>query len=140
MARLLKNKTAIIYGAGGGIGGGVARAFALEGARVFLAGRTRTALEAVAADITAADGAADVAVVDALDERAVEEHVGRVVTDSGHVDVSFSHHLARRRAAGPTRRYGRCRPPRGGDERGSHRTSSPLERRRVTSSSSRNPA
>jgi NAD(P)-dependent dehydrogenase (short-subunit alcohol dehydrogenase family) len=37
---LLENKNAVIYGAGGGIGGGVARTFAREGARVFLAGAT----------------------------------------------------------------------------------------------------
>jgi NAD(P)-dependent dehydrogenase (short-subunit alcohol dehydrogenase family) len=90
MTRLLENKTAVVYGAGGGIGGGVARAFAQEGARVFLAGRTRASLEAVAADITTAGGAAEVAVVDALDERAVEEHVEHVVAKSGHVDVSFN--------------------------------------------------
>ena len=68
---LLKNKNAIVYGAGGGIGGGVARTFAREGARVFLVGRTQEKLEAVAADITAAGGAAEVAVVDATD-RALE--------------------------------------------------------------------
>jgi 3-oxoacyl-[acyl-carrier protein] reductase len=37
---LLEKKNAIIYGAGGGIGGGVAWTFAGEGANVFLAGRT----------------------------------------------------------------------------------------------------
>ena len=36
---ILKNKVAVIYGAGGAIGGAVARAFAREGAKVFLAGR-----------------------------------------------------------------------------------------------------
>jgi NAD(P)-dependent dehydrogenase (short-subunit alcohol dehydrogenase family) len=56
MTALLERKTAIIYGGGGGIGGGVARTFAREGARVFLAGRTREPLEAVAKDITAAGG------------------------------------------------------------------------------------
>ena len=90
MTRLLENKTAIVYGAGGGIGGGVARAFAQEGALVFLAGRTRSSLEAVASDIRAAGGTAEVAVVDALDERAVEEHVGDVVAKAGHVDISFN--------------------------------------------------
>jgi NADP-dependent 3-hydroxy acid dehydrogenase YdfG len=68
MELLLENKNALIYGAGGGIGGGVARTFAREGARVFLAGRTRASLEAVSADITAAGGSAEVDVVDALDE------------------------------------------------------------------------
>ncbi|WP_458243795.1 SDR family NAD(P)-dependent oxidoreductase [Streptomyces sp. MAI_2237] len=79
---LLTDKTAIIYGAGGSIGGAVARAFAAEGARLHLVGRTRATLEAVAADIKDAE----VAVVDALDERAVEEHLARV----GDVDISFN--------------------------------------------------
>jgi NAD(P)-dependent dehydrogenase (short-subunit alcohol dehydrogenase family) len=87
---LLENKIAIVYGAGGGIGGGVARTFAKEGARVFLAGRTRKTLEAVAADIKAAGGAAEVAAVDALDEQSVEKHANDVVTKAGRIDVSFN--------------------------------------------------
>jgi NAD(P)-dependent dehydrogenase (short-subunit alcohol dehydrogenase family) len=90
MARLLDGKNAIIYGGGGSIGGGVARTFAREGARVFLAGRTRDKLDAVAADITASGGLADVAVLDALDEQAVDSHVGGVVSRAGSVDVSFN--------------------------------------------------
>lgn len=90
MKQLLQDKNAVVYGAGGGIGGGVARAFAREGAKVFLAGRTRRPLEAVAADIKAGGGAADVALVDALDERAVDEYVDAVVSRSGRVDVSFN--------------------------------------------------
>jgi 3-oxoacyl-[acyl-carrier protein] reductase len=68
---LLENKNAVIYGGGGAIGGGVARTFAGEGARVFLAGRTRGPLEAVAAEIEASGGSAEVA---ELDEQAVDEH------------------------------------------------------------------
>jgi NAD(P)-dependent dehydrogenase (short-subunit alcohol dehydrogenase family) len=90
MNPMLQDRNAIVYGAGGGIGGGVARTFAREGARVFLAGRTRGPLEAVAADIAAAGGMAEVAVVDALDERAVDEHVAAVVARAGSVDVSFN--------------------------------------------------
>ena len=45
---LLENKNAIIYGAGGAIGSAVAKEFAREGARVFLAGRTLAKLEALA--------------------------------------------------------------------------------------------
>ncbi len=74
---LLENKNAVIYGAAGGIGRGVAKTFAREGARVFLAGRTLEKLEALAAEITAAGGAAEAAVVDALDEDAVNEHAQR---------------------------------------------------------------
>ena len=44
---LLENKNAVIYGGGGSIGGAVARAFAREGARVFLAGRTPATLKDV---------------------------------------------------------------------------------------------
>lgn len=87
---LLKNKNAIIYGAGGGIGGGVARTFAREGARVFLAGRSRERLEAVATDIIAAGGGAEVAEVDALDEHAVEENARMVASQAGSIDVSFN--------------------------------------------------
>jgi NAD(P)-dependent dehydrogenase (short-subunit alcohol dehydrogenase family) len=90
MAELLEGKTAVIYGGGGAIGGGVARTFAREGARVFLAGRTRDKLDAVAKDITSAGGSAHVAVVDALDERAVDDHVRDVVSKAGSVDVSFN--------------------------------------------------
>jgi NAD(P)-dependent dehydrogenase (short-subunit alcohol dehydrogenase family) len=90
MDRLLESKNAIVYGAGGGLGGGVARTFAREGARVFLAGRTRGPLESVAAEIKAEGGAAEVAVLDALDERAVDEHVQAAVATAGSVDISFN--------------------------------------------------
>jgi NAD(P)-dependent dehydrogenase (short-subunit alcohol dehydrogenase family) len=87
---LLENKNAIIYGGGGSIGGAVAREFSREGARVFLAGRTREPLEAVAGDIRSADGSAEVSVLDALDERAVDEHARDVVSRAGGIDVSFN--------------------------------------------------
>jgi NAD(P)-dependent dehydrogenase (short-subunit alcohol dehydrogenase family) len=87
---LLDSRNAVIYGAGGSIGGAVAREFAREGARVFLAGRTREKLERVARDIGADGGSAEVAVVDALDERAVDEHARDVVSQAGSIDVSFN--------------------------------------------------
>ena len=90
MAELLEGKTAIIYGAGGGIGGGVARTFAREGASVFLVGRTRAKLDALAKDIKSAGGLAEAAELDALDEGEVEGHVKSVVAKAGHVDISFN--------------------------------------------------
>jgi len=87
---LLKHKNAVIYGAGGAVGGAVARAFAREGARVFLVGRTLTKLEAVALDISNAGGAAESAQVDALDEQAVNQHIDEVVNKAGSVDISFN--------------------------------------------------
>ncbi|MER6945257.1 SDR family oxidoreductase [Nonomuraea sp. NPDC000554] len=87
---LLENKNAIIYGAGGSLGGGIAKTFAEEGATVFLAGRTRDSLERVAKEITEAGGRAEVAVLDALDEQAVDEHARAVVAQAGSIDVSFN--------------------------------------------------
>jgi len=88
---LLENKNAVIYGAGGPIGVAVARAFAREGARVFLVGRTLVKLEELAQDISAASGdVADIAQVDALDEQAVHRHVGRLVEKVGRLDICFN--------------------------------------------------
>jgi len=87
---LLESKTAVIYAAGGAIGGAVARAFAREGARLFLTGRDVAKVNAVAEEIVAAGGVAETARVDALDEKAVEEHVDAVVERAGHVDISFN--------------------------------------------------
>jgi 3-oxoacyl-[acyl-carrier protein] reductase len=87
---LLDDKNAVIYGAGGSIGGAVARAFGREGARVFLAGRTRATLDAVADEIRSAGGAAEVAEVDALDEKAVGEHADAVAAEAGSLDISFN--------------------------------------------------
>jgi NAD(P)-dependent dehydrogenase (short-subunit alcohol dehydrogenase family) len=87
---LLKNKVAVIYGAGGAIGGAVARAFAREGARVFLTGHHRSPLDAVAKEIVSAGGSAAPAQVDALDERAVDRHLQSVIDQAGRVDISFN--------------------------------------------------
>ncbi|HJZ72654.1 MAG TPA: SDR family oxidoreductase [Vicinamibacterales bacterium] len=87
---LLKGKVAVIYGAGGDIGGVVARAFAREGATLFLSGRNLGKVEAVAADITGAGGVAEAAQVDALDEQAVETYVASVAEKAGAIDISLS--------------------------------------------------
>jgi len=76
---LLEDKVAVIYGAGGAIGGAVAQAFAHEGARVFVTGRRLDGL-----------GFAEAAEVDALDEGAIEEHLRAVVDAAGRVDISFN--------------------------------------------------
>jgi Short-chain alcohol dehydrogenase of unknown specificity len=90
MSTELNGRNAIVYGGAGGIGSGVARTFARDGARVFLAGRTRDPLEALAKEIVASGGSAEVEVLDALDERAVDAHVAHVVATAGSVDVSFN--------------------------------------------------
>ena len=87
---LLENKNAVIYGAAGAIGAAVAHTFAREGARVFLVGRTLAPLEALAREITQAGGIAEAALVDALDEEAVERHLSAVVRSTGRIDISFN--------------------------------------------------
>jgi 3-oxoacyl-[acyl-carrier protein] reductase len=87
---LLENKNAIVYGAAGAIGGAVARAFAREGAKVFLVGRTLATLDEVAADIRTRGGAAETAQVDAMDKAAVDAHAGQVAKTAGSIDVSFN--------------------------------------------------
>jgi NAD(P)-dependent dehydrogenase (short-subunit alcohol dehydrogenase family) len=87
---ILKDKVAVIYGAGGGVGGAVARAFASEGANVFLTGRHPAPVEVVAKDIVSAGGSAEAAEVDALDEQAVDEHLQSVIDKAGRVDISFN--------------------------------------------------
>ncbi len=87
---LLQDKVAVIYGAGGAIGGAVARAFAREGGTLFLAGRHRGPVEVVGKEIAAAGGSADVAEVDALDEKAVDNHLRSVIDKAGRLDISFN--------------------------------------------------
>jgi NAD(P)-dependent dehydrogenase (short-subunit alcohol dehydrogenase family) len=87
---MLENKVAVIYGAGGAIGGAVARAFAGEGASLFLTGRHLAPVETVAKDIVSAGGSAEAAEVDALSEPAVQAHLQSVIDKAGRVDISFN--------------------------------------------------
>jgi NAD(P)-dependent dehydrogenase (short-subunit alcohol dehydrogenase family) len=87
---ILNDKVAVIYGAGGAIGGAVARAFAREGAKVFLTGRKRAPAEAIAKGIESAGGFARTAEVDALDEHAIDMHLQSVIDQARRVDISFN--------------------------------------------------
>jgi NAD(P)-dependent dehydrogenase (short-subunit alcohol dehydrogenase family) len=89
-AMMLKDKVAVIYGAGGAIGCAVARAFAREGAQLFLTGRQLAPVEAVAKEIASTDGSADAAEVDALDEHDIERHLQSVIEKAGRLDISFN--------------------------------------------------
>jgi 3-oxoacyl-[acyl-carrier protein] reductase len=87
---LLQDKTAIVYGAAGPVGTAVAGAFAREGARVVLAGRTPQALSRVADEIRKAGGAAQTAVVDATDTAAMRAHAAEVAAAGGGIDIAFN--------------------------------------------------
>jgi NAD(P)-dependent dehydrogenase (short-subunit alcohol dehydrogenase family) len=88
---LLDGKNAIIYGAGGAIGGAIGKAFAAQGARVHLTGRTLATLDKLAAEIREAGGQAQTAEVDAMDEAAVDAHADAVGTIDISVNVTATH-------------------------------------------------
>jgi 3-oxoacyl-[acyl-carrier protein] reductase len=87
---LLDNKNAIVYGGSGAIGSAVARAYAREGARVFLTARRLEPLAEVAGPIRAAGGVAEIAQVDVCDRAAVERHAAQVADAAGGIDIAFN--------------------------------------------------
>ena len=89
-AAILQGKHAAVFGAGGSIGAAVAKQFAAEGAEVFLSGRTKANVDAVAREIAAMEGRAHPAVLDALDAGAVGEYLDGIAQQSGRIDVVFN--------------------------------------------------
>ena len=87
---LLESKIAVIFGAGGSIGGSVARAFASAGATVYLSGRNLSPLELTATEIRSKGGKAKISIVDALDEMAVQSFFHEVMDEAGSIDICFN--------------------------------------------------
>jgi 3-oxoacyl-[acyl-carrier protein] reductase len=87
---LLEERVAVIHGAGGSIGAAAARVFAREGARLFLAGRSRPRLEAAAAAAAAEGAEVEIATVDAMDQGAVDRHADEVVARAGRIDIALN--------------------------------------------------
>jgi 3-oxoacyl-[acyl-carrier protein] reductase len=85
----LQNKVAIVYGAGA-VGGAAAKAFAADGARVFVASRSKTKASALVDEIGASGGVAEFDIVDALDEAAVERHADAAAGRAGRIDISMN--------------------------------------------------
>src|SRR5215831_10869395 len=99
-SQILENKYAVVFGAGGSIGAAVTKEFAAEGAEVFLAGRTKSNLEAVLKQIAANGRKAQIAVIDALNDIAVDEYLDSIVKRRGKIDIILD-------AAGPlAKEYG----------------------------------
>jgi 3-oxoacyl-[acyl-carrier protein] reductase len=86
----LRDKRALVFGAGGSIGAAVAKEFVAEGAEVFLTGRTKANIETAAKQIAAAGGRADAAVIDATDEVEVDRYVASVADRGGGIDIVFN--------------------------------------------------
>jgi 3-oxoacyl-[acyl-carrier protein] reductase len=87
---ILQNKNEIIYGAGGSMGGTIACALANAGARVFLTGRNLSSVQKVADKIIASGGIVEVDQVDAMDEKAIDGHLEKVVQKAGTIDISLN--------------------------------------------------
>ena len=86
----LANKVAIVTGASSGIGHAAARLLAREGASIVAAGRREGELDALVADIEAADGAAVALVGDVRDEAYAKELVAVATDRFGGLDVAFN--------------------------------------------------
>jgi 3-oxoacyl-[acyl-carrier protein] reductase len=83
----LKDKTALVLGAGGGLGGAIARTLAREGARVALADIKYEALEPVMADIAAGGGKSLGLQWDLGDLSVIEGSIARIEAELGPVDI-----------------------------------------------------
>jgi 3-oxoacyl-[acyl-carrier protein] reductase len=86
---ILKNRNAVIYGAGGSLGSAVAKALAGAGATVFLTGRHLDSVQKVAKEILTAGGDAEAHPVDALNENEINDHLDSIVRKAGTIDISF---------------------------------------------------
>jgi NAD(P)-dependent dehydrogenase (short-subunit alcohol dehydrogenase family) len=87
---MLRNKVAIVHGAGASVGGAVARAFARNGAHVVLSGRHSAKLETVLADMRLGGRTGAVAIADALHKDEVDEAVATVHAQHGRLCGSFN--------------------------------------------------
>lgn len=83
----LKGKTAIITGAGRGIGRATAIAFAKEGINLGLVGTTRANLEKVAAEVTEYDVQVTIATADVSDNESVISAVEAIKSERGAIDI-----------------------------------------------------
>jgi len=83
----LAGRTAIVTGASSGIGRAIAQELGAAGAHVFLAGRTRAAMEETAKQIQEAGGRAGVTVADLRDVAQVQDLVAGAVRETGRLDI-----------------------------------------------------
>lgn len=86
----VKDKSIIVTGSGGGIGEGIARRLAQEGARVIVNDIDSVKGQAVVDGITAAGGEASFYAADITQSQAMRDLVGAALTRHGRLDVVIS--------------------------------------------------
>src|SRR5580698_10190023 len=86
-SKRLTGRVAWVSGATSGIGEGVARLFAAEGARVAVVGRRHQLARSIAEEIVAAGGEAVGIQADVADEAAVKKSLGETVEHFGRLDI-----------------------------------------------------
>jgi 3-oxoacyl-[acyl-carrier protein] reductase len=87
---MLTNKNAVIFGAGGSMGGAIAKAFANAGAKVFVTDHRLDNIKKLADEINASGGNAEAAIVDAMDEATINSYVDKIVQQAGTIDIVFN--------------------------------------------------
>ena len=83
----IKGKTALVFGAGGGLGGAIAKALAAEGANIVLADISAEALSATANNIKTTGAQAMSLTWDIADLSVIDAHIGAVEQRFGSVDI-----------------------------------------------------
>ena len=87
---LLSGKRIVIFGGSGAIGTTMAKVFASEGGKIWLAARNQQRLEAAADQVRLAGGEVETFVVDCLDPKETEDAVNAVAARSGGFDVAIN--------------------------------------------------
>lgn len=83
----ISDKTALVLGGGGGLGGAIARALAAEGAKVVVAGRSAETITPVADSVRAAGGQALARVIDLGQSDTFAEHLEAVRKEFGQIEI-----------------------------------------------------
>jgi 3-oxoacyl-[acyl-carrier protein] reductase len=102
-AERLKDKVALVTGGGQGIGRGIARVFAAQGARVMIATRTEKHGRSAVDEIAKADGKAALCVADVGQLEDIHRAVDDTIKTFGRVDIMV--HNAASFLGGPVENY-----------------------------------